>query len=275
MARIAGGGTPRNRRAAMPSANEMLGAMGQPLGFGPKQTRGMMNILSQEGTFQSPFAGLPTAASSGEFFETISLLNAQDTMRYYNPQTQAEANSRNRAGMGIGIGSDFEKLYEDAQGKFVDRGVYRESYEVDEETGELLVPGEKGAEFAQGDVSDAPAPLSLVPTSTSNPERPRTVAAGYDRSRSVLTVVFRDGTYYNYYDVDTTEWQDFKRRVSKGKYIYQYLDYKPRGPASVSALPSYARSALYKFTRAMQLKSTSKQYDRNAKKQRRPSTKRR
>lgn len=270
MARIAGGGTPRNRRAAMPSANEMLGAMGQPLGFGPKQTRGMMNILSQEGTFQSPFAGLPTAASSGEFFETISLLNAQDTMRYYNPQTQAEANKRNQAGEAVFYGEDV--YYIDSQGNFVDRSTGRKFYDIDEDTGETVIPGEKGPQFGE---SDAPAPLSLVPTSTSNPERPRTVAAGYDRNRSVLTVVFRDGTYYNYYEVNTSEWQDFKRRVSKGKYIYQYLDYKPRGPASVSALPSYARSALYKFTRAMQLKSTSKQYDRNAKKQRRPSTKRR
>jgi hypothetical protein len=78
--------------------------------------------------------------------------------------------------------------------------------------------------------------------------------------------VFRDGTYYNYYEVTTTEWQDFKRRVSKGKYIYQVLDYKPRGPASVSALPAYARTALYKITRSIQLTNERKQYDRMAKK---------
>lgn len=269
MARIRGGGAAK-RPAALPSAQELLGALGQPLGFGPRQTTGMANILSQEGTFQSPFAGLPTAASSGEFFETISLINATETMRYYNPQTQAEATKRNQAGEAAFLGEDI--YYIDANGNFVDRSSGRKVYDFDEDSGETVIPGEKGPQF---DESDAPAPLSLVPTSTTNPDRPRTVAAGYDRNRSVLTVVFRDGTYYNYYEVNTNEWQDFKRRVSKGQYIYKYLDFKPRGPANVSALPSYARSALYKFTRAMQLKKSSKQYDRNARKQRKPSTKRR
>jgi len=270
MARIAGGGAPRNRRVAIPSANELLGAMGQPYGFGPKQTAGMMKALSQEGTFQSPFSALPTAASAGEFFETISLINAADTMRYYNPQTQAEAAKRNQAGEAAFFGEDV--YYIDAQGNFVDRSSGRKYYDEDLDTGETVIPGEKGP---QNEESDAPAPLSLVPTSTTNPERPRTVAAGYDRERSVLTVVFRDGTYYNYYEVTTNEWQDFKRRVSKGKYIYQVLDYKPRGPANLSALPSYARAALYRLTRSMQLKSETKQYDRNARKQRGLQPKRR
>lgn len=270
MARIAGGGSSRRSRVALPSANELLGALGQPYGFGPKQTSGMMQALSQEGTFQSPFAALPTAASSGEFFETISLLNASETMRYYNPQTQAEAAKRNQAGEAVFYGEDV--YYIDAQGNFVDRSSGRKYYDEDLDTGETVIPGEKGPQFGE---SDAPAPLSLVPTSTTNPERPRTVAAGYDRERSVLTVVFRDGTYYNYYEVSTSEWQDFKRRVSKGQYIYQYLDYKPRGPANVSALPSYARSALYKLTRTMQLKRDAKQYDRNARKQRATKPKKR
>jgi KTSC domain len=263
MARIAGGGAPRNRRQAIPSANEYFAALGQPFGLGPKQTRGMMNIMSQEGAFQSPFAGMPTAASSGEFFETISLLNATETMRYYNPQTQAEANKRNQAGEAVFYGEDV--YYIDSQGNFVDRSSGRTYYDEDLDTGETVIPGEKGPQFGE---SDAPAPLSLVPTSSINPERPRTVAAGYDRDRSVLTVVFRDGTYYNYYEVTVAEWQDFKRRVSKGRYIYQVLDYKPRGPANISALPSYARAAFYRLTRTMQLKRDAKQYDRNAKKQR-------
>lgn len=270
MARIAGGGSSRRSRVALPSANELLGALGQPYGFGPKQTSGMMQALSQEGTFQSPFTALPTAASSGEFFETISLINASETMRYYNPQTQAEAAKRNQAGEAVFYGEDV--YYIDAQGNFVDRSSGRKYYDEDLDTGETVIPGEKGPQFGE---SDAPAPLSLVPTSTTNPERPRTVAAGYDRERSVLTVVFRDGTYYNYYEVSTNEWQDFKRRVSKGQYIYQYLDYKPRGPANVSALPSYARSALYKLTRSMQLKRDAKQYDRNARKQRATKPKKR
>jgi len=263
MARIRGGGAAGKRPAALPSAQELLGAMGKPYGFGSKTTTGMMKALSQEGGFQSPFAALPTAASAGEFFETVSLLNATDTMRYYNPQTPSEVAYRNQAGEAVfpALGEDI--YYVDAQGNFVDRSRGRKYYDEDLDTGEVVVPGQKGPQEGE---SDAPAPLSLVPTSSSNPDRPRTVAAGYDRNRSVLTVVFRDGTYYNYYEVTVGEWQDFKRRVSKGKYIYQNLDYKPRGAANVNSLPSYARTALYKLTRTLQLQRNAKQYDRLAKK---------
>jgi len=264
MARVRGGGAGKGPRpAALPSAQELLGAIGKPYGFGPKQTRGMMNILSQEGGFQSPFAALPTAASSGEFFETISLLTADDTMRYYNPQSPSQVARRNQAGEAVFPAFGEDVYYIDENGEFVDRSAGRKYYDEDLDTGEVVIPGEKGPQFGE---SDAPAPLSLVPTSTTNPERPRTVAAGYDKQRSVLTVVFRDGTYYNYYEVSTTEWQDFKRRVSKGQYIYQVLDYKPRGPASTASLPAYARTALYKVTRALQLQNERKQYDRMAKK---------
>ena len=262
MARIRRGGA-AGKPAALPSIQESdraLKELGRVYGFGPKQTRGMTNILSQEGGFQSPFAAMPTAASSGEFFETIELLNATDTMRYYNPQTAAEVNARNQAGEAVFLGEDV--YYVDANGNFVDRSRGRRYYDEDLDTGETIVPGEKGPQFGE---TDAPAPLSLVPTSSSNPERPRTVAAGYDRTRQVLTVVFRDGTYYNYYELNVSEWQDFKKRVSKGQYIYKYLDYKPRGAANVNSLPSYARTALYKLTRTLQLKSSAKQYDRLAK----------
>lgn len=263
MARIRGGGAAGKRPAALPSAQELLGAMGKPYGFGSKTTTGMMKALSQEGGFQSPFAALPTAASTGEFFETVSLLNATDTMRYYNPQTPDEVAYRNQAGEAVFPTLGEDVYYVDAQGNFVDRSAGRKIYDEDLDTGEVIIPGEKGPQFGE---SDAPAPLSLVPTSTTNPERPRTVAAGYDRNRSVLTVVFRDGTYYNYYEVNTNEWQDFKRRVSKGQYIYKYLDFKPRGAANVNSLPSYARTALYRLTRAIQLTNERKQYDRMAKK---------
>lgn len=262
MARIRRGGA-AGKSAALPSVQEndqALRELGRVYGFGPKQTRGMMNILSQEGGFQSPFSNMPTAASTGEFFETVDLLNATDTMRYYNPQTAAEVNARNQAGQAVFLGEDV--YYIDANGNFVDRSPGRKYYEEGEDTGETVIPGQKGPQY---DESDAPAPLSLVPTSSSNPERPRTVAAGYDRTRQVLTVVFRDGTYYNYYEVSANEWQDFKKRVSKGQYIYKYLDYKPRGAANVNSLPSYARTALYKLTRSLQLKRSAKQYDRLAK----------
>jgi len=100
--------------------------------------------------------------------------------------------------------------------------------------------------------TNVPAPISLVPTSSINPERPRTVAAGYDRVREVLTVVFRDGTFYNYYEVSQQEWAAFKARKSKGRFILNYLDDKPRGVAAMSQVPYYAREALYRIARTGQ-----------------------
>lgn len=258
MARVGGGRAGTNRKPALPSAQEMLAAMGQPYGFGPRQTSGMFKIMGSSG-FQSPFQGLPTAASGADF-ETLSLLGANDVMGYYAPQPQSEANKRNQAGEAV-FTADFQNYYIDENGQFVDRSRGRKIY--DEEDSEVVVPGEKGP---QNQESDAPAELSVVPTSTTNPERPRTVAAGYDKSRETLTVVFRDGTFYNYYEVSPSQWQAFKARVSKGQYIYKELDFHPRGAANVSSLPSYARTALYKVARVTQLHSASKrggQYDRS------------
>ncbi len=98
-----------------------------------------------------------------------------------------------------------------------------------------------------------PAPLSVVPTSTTNARRPRTVAAGFDRRRLVLTVVFRDGTYYNYYEVPPSMWQAFKARVSKGRFIRETLDFQPRGPADVAALSQTARETLSRLSRTGQI----------------------
>jgi hypothetical protein len=117
-----------------------------------------------------------------------------------------------------------------------------------------------------------PAPLSVVPTSTTNAARPRTVAAGYDRRRLVLTVVFRDGTYYNYYEVPAWMWQSFKQRVSKGRYIAQVLDGQPRGPADVAQMDAYARETLSRLSRTNQIVNkdqrgvyrTDNQHRRNA-----------
>jgi len=230
MARISGNAA-RTQRAVLPSGQELL------------------NILSPVISSTSNFAGLPTSASYGEFFEAISIT----TNKYYDPQSYKEASRRNQAGQAVGS-DDFSTFYVDADGNFVDRSAGRKFY--DEEDGELVIPGLKGPQEGE---SNAAAPLSVIPTSSSNPDRPRTVAAGYDKVREVLTVVFRDGTFYNYYEVRPTEWQDFKRRVSKGRYIYENLDFKPRGPANVNSVPAGARRTLYGLARLNQLKSGGKQ----------------
>ena len=106
---------------------------------------------------------------------------------------------------------------------------------------------------AIGVLSRDPAPITQAPTSTTNPARPRTVAAGYDKDRRVLTTVFRDGTFYNYYEVSNLEWSNFTRARSKGRYIHAWLDAKSRGVANVSSLPQSHRELLYKAARTTQV----------------------
>lgn len=108
-------------------------------------------------------------------------------------------------------------------------------------------------ESAQPVEGGSPTSLTQVPTSTTNPSRPRTVAAGYDPQRKCLTMVFRDGTYYNYYEVTQGLWNNFTRAYSPGRFILAHLDSKPRGVADVQSLPAYAREALYKITRTGQI----------------------
>lgn len=167
----------------------------------------------------NPFAGIPTAASRGEFYDAIQIF-ANESDNFLDPE---DANIYGTQGPSAGY-------HYDNQAKMP-----------------LSWVGPHNS-------SGAPAPLTDVPTSTINPDRPRTVAAGYDGGRQCLTVVFRDGTYYNYYEVSNAMWQNFKRARSKGRFIYTYLDSHPRGVADVSQLTAGARETLYRLSRTGQIK---------------------
>lgn len=65
--------------------------------------------------------------------------------------------------------------------------------------------------------------ISVAPTRTSNPGRPRTVAMGYDYGTDTLRVVFREGAVYDYFDVTTAEWWRMKRSASPGRFINRVL----------------------------------------------------
>jgi KTSC domain len=104
-----------------------------------------------------------------------------------------------------------------------------------------------------------PADITMAPTATKHPERPRTVAAGYDSKRKVLTVIFRDGTFYNYYGVSSLEWGNFGRDRSKGEHINKYLNGKVRGAADVGSVPMAHRELLYKIARTSQVRYTGLQ----------------
>lgn len=167
----------------------------------------------------SPFSAIPVAASHGEYWETISIYAHES---------------------GVFMDPDDLNLYP-ASGPSA--GYHYQNLAA------TPMPW-----TGPGGSTGAPAPINEVPTSTTNPERPRTVAAGYDKQRKCLTVVFRDGTYYNYYEVSALQWANFKRARSKGRFILTYLDSHPRGVADVATLPSGARETLYRLSRTGQVK---------------------
>jgi hypothetical protein len=65
------------------------------------------------------------------------------------------------------------------------------------------------------------AKLILKGTSTTNPRRPRTIAAGYDSKKQIMTVVFRDNTWWNYYEVPQNVWDGFTASHSKGEFLFK------------------------------------------------------
>lgn len=106
------------------------------------------------------------------------------------------------------------------------------------------------------------APQTVQPTNTTRKERPRTLTAGYDRSTQTLSVVFRDGTAWNYYGVTYQMWTAFKASPSPGRYIRTRLDFKAYGPPNgqiedglTSGLEEYSevdnRGAARELTRRM------------------------
>lgn len=125
------------------------------------------------------------------------------------------------------------------------------------------------------------APITIYPTQTINPSRPRTVAAGYrpntsqDRRKGTLTVIFRDGSYYNYYEVDPTTWYHFKAAPSKGRFIMKYLDSHPRGYADVPYITAIAAKLQYKIARTNQLLAGGKKQNEIWSQRRQPNLQRR
>jgi hypothetical protein len=113
-------------------------------------------------------------------------------------------------------------------------------------------------EMFEGESPNAPADLTDVPTSTTNVSRPRTVAAGYDSNRRVLTVVFRDGTIWNYNGVTEGEWLNFKASISKGRPWINNQMFGRGEPADVSALDPQVNAALYTAARTAQLNYQTK-----------------
>jgi hypothetical protein len=122
------------------------------------------------------------------------------------------------------------------------------------------------AQFLGSGITDLTANiLTDIPTSSTNYSRPRTVAAGYDEASETMTVVFRDGTFYNYYEVTPGEWEAFHASYSKGAPWLnrgfadgkQTADgifiNKPRGYADMTSIPPAVQEQLYRVARANQI----------------------
>lgn len=211
-------GSSSPRRAA-PSAQELMRSVGKQV-------------------FGDDFSGGPIAASKAEYNRiTDTMFDDTQSMDYYNP---TEYNNL------AGQQAKFDPHWTDRSRPFYE--VIDMSIDLDRQSN-LRVPGSKPDTMED----TSPADLTLVPTSSTNPKRPRTVAAGYDEDEEKLTVVFRDGTFYNYYEVDKNEWNAFKANRSKGAVIAQMLDFKPRGPADMSSLSKKAQQAFYRYSRGAQL----------------------
>lgn len=74
--------------------------------------------------------------------------------------------------------------------------------------------------FAEGEPSDD-VDMSIAPTVTINPPRPRTLEAGYNEDTGILRIRFREGAVYDY-EVDPETWESLQaERVSTGKWMFR------------------------------------------------------
>jgi hypothetical protein len=113
------------------------------------------------------------------------------------------------------------------------------------------------------------AVLTDIPTSTTNFRRPRTVAAGYDEENRIVTVIFRDGTAWNYYGIPSEAWIKFSQSITKGPFLNNayhnkgrgdgdLLRYEGHGPADITRLTPRAQQEYYRIARAAQVLAKDK-----------------
>ena len=182
-------------------------------------------------------------------YEMLGKINGPVTSFIGAPVTPQGMSKAERLAFSADYNQMVTDVTDDAEGDWLDWWNEDESgYKYNNEA------ADKGSRAITGG-NMAPAPISVMPTSTIDHSRPRTVAAGYSDEREVLTVVFRDGTMYNYYDVPATVWGRFKRTPSKGRFILQVLNAYPRGAASIAGGQAMNREQLYRAARSSQILS--------------------
>ena len=109
-----------------------------------------------------------------------------------------------------------------SRGEFATPAEYIKTTQDDYSAADRPVVSDRLEWFAERPEDDDIA-LTVAPTPTSNPARPRTRAAGYDASTSTLRIEFRDGAVYDYHGVSPDMWQAVQRVPSVGKWINRNL----------------------------------------------------
>lgn len=109
----------------------------------------------------------------------------------------------------------------------------------------MLSEAETSTEDSSFEVVDTGGP-AMLPTTSTNPSKPRTLKAGFDYENQTLVVVFRDGTWWEYRNVPVNLWDGFKAAESKGRYLRESgLDqWDSMGPANIDNMPKHRREAL-------------------------------
>ncbi|CAB4123713.1 KTSC domain containing protein [uncultured Caudovirales phage] len=218
-------------------------------GLKPSIVAEVAAFQQQGGVTESPLAMLPApsprgmAARSGAFVEGVGLIH--DLVGEVSGTSKYDINTQN-FGYDITSGTYYEGMHVNGTNPLTPRYTN--------------LADQYGANVQ--DRMDAPAAMSVLPTSTSNLQRPRTVAAGWEpypgeTKVGKLSVVFRDGTYYNYYDVTDTEWERFKAAPSKGPMLNPnpvpgFLMYKNRGEATLDFMSQQAQELQYRTASASQ-----------------------
>jgi hypothetical protein len=150
--------------------------------------------------------------------------------------------------------------YDDSKGNTTGTSFENQSQRaIEPYIGEKYIYGDTGEEVNLAPVYFGPSNMNTeIPTRTKNPMRPRTVAAAFDPKRHIITIIFRDGTMYNYYECDRVDWNGFVRESTKGDYIARVLDAKPRGIADSSSVDPQIRLAAVTAARLQQFDRSRK-----------------
>lgn len=246
MARTSSGGS--SAAPKMPSAQELARAISRNY-----EARTNPAVPKRTGPTR------PINITTDQLIQAASLL---DTSQVVSPLAGLGGMSRSDAAAA--------REFSDADGSWDDYYAYdNRGYGYDNRSKKAFTestPAGRARRMGLSQATTSPAPITVTPTTTTNPERPRTIAAGYDEDRQVLTVVFRDGTYYNYYKVPEDVWKTFQSYYSKGEYVIpNILDKYPRGIANMRGISATSREELYRINRTAQwISGGLKQYDRKA-----------